>query len=84
MKENVNLFPAELSPEEKEIILSVNSSINTLDRLFANLSEVRIADGLSIVEVPDKLMKPGKVILGNHNFIYISDQTGNSISEKYM
>ncbi|KAK4009316.1 GPI transamidase component PIG-S-like isoform X2 [Daphnia magna] len=71
---NFSIVPYPLNPKEVNILLSQNS-IDAIDVGFEELSENNLLDGLSIVQVPSHYLPSGKVYIGRHNFLYISEET---------
>ena len=54
--------------------LNIIEAIDAIDRYLENKSTSKSLDSLLIVEVPSNILPPGKVYLGRHNFLFISDQ----------
>ncbi|XP_045022860.1 GPI transamidase component PIG-S-like isoform X3 [Daphnia magna] len=81
---NFSIVPYPLNPKEVNILLSQNS-IDAIDVGFEELSENNLLDGLSIVQVPSHYLPSGKVYIGRHNFLYISEETKNfaAFSKKF-
>ncbi|KAI9550637.1 hypothetical protein GHT06_007636 [Daphnia sinensis] len=70
---NFSIVPYHLNPKEVNILLSQNS-IDAIDVSFEELSGNNLQNGLSIVQVPTHYLPTGKVYIGRHNFLYISEE----------